>query len=104
MFQSDLDHDLAHEEGGALGRILRSIAAGGRAENHSVDMNLAQKDAQDLYDVSLLFSLLLFHRPAFCHLIVLFYRAILYCRLAKANSARTSQSSFAFCVREALAI
>ena len=56
MFQSDLEHDLAHEECRSLGKIFRSIAKGGRAENHFVDMNIAQKEAQNLYDVRLLFS------------------------------------------------
>lgn len=50
LFNSDLDKDIANEEGGALGRIFRSLASGGRSENGNFDLNQAQKDAQDLYD------------------------------------------------------
>ena len=57
-FQRDLDKDLSDEEGGPLGKIFRSIAGAGRAENMSVDMNIAQKDAQDLYDVTRILSFL----------------------------------------------
>lgn len=50
LFNHDLDKDMAKEEGGPLGRIFRSITSGGRAENRAADLNLAKKEAQELYD------------------------------------------------------
>ena len=52
MYNHDLDKDLASEEKGPLGRIFRSIAGAGRAENRAADHSLAQKEAQELYDVT----------------------------------------------------
>jgi hypothetical protein len=52
VYNHDLDKDIAHEEGGPLGRIFRSIASGNRPENGAVDNNLAKKEAQELYDVN----------------------------------------------------
>jgi len=49
----DLDEAMRGEEGGKLGRIFRSIAAGNRAEatdDSDVDCALAEKEAQELYD------------------------------------------------------
>jgi hypothetical protein len=51
VFNKELDQDIAHEEGGVLGRIFRSLAAGGRSESRQVDQELAKKDAEGLYDV-----------------------------------------------------
>ncbi len=42
---------MLNEEGCKLGRIFRSIAAGGRSQCNIVDLQLAQKEAQDLYNV-----------------------------------------------------
>jgi annexin A7/11 len=52
LFKVSLDKDLKGEEGGPLGRIFRSVAGGNRAHTAvGVDNNLAQKEAQELYDV-----------------------------------------------------
>jgi len=42
---------MLNEEGCKLGRIFRSIAAGGRSQSKTIDLQLAQKEAHDLYDV-----------------------------------------------------
>jgi hypothetical protein len=42
---------MLNEEGCKLGRIFRSIAAAGRSQSTIVDLQLAQKEAQELYDV-----------------------------------------------------
>jgi hypothetical protein len=52
VFNNDLDKDIAHEEGGHLGRIFRSIASGNRSDSRNVDNDLAKKEAQELYDVT----------------------------------------------------
>lgn len=52
MYQRDLEKDLEREEGGALGRIFRSLAQGVRPQSAIVDNALAKKEAQELYDVS----------------------------------------------------
>lgn len=46
-----MDQDIKGEEDGPLGKIFRSIASGGRSVESSVDNQLAQKEAQALYDV-----------------------------------------------------
>lgn len=51
MYKSDLESDLVNEETGPLGRLFRSLATGGRQTNTQADINLAQKDAQNIYDV-----------------------------------------------------
>jgi hypothetical protein len=45
-----LEKDIANEEGKEFGRILRSISSGNRPESTGVDQELAQKEAQELYD------------------------------------------------------
>lgn len=50
LFRSDLDKDIAGEESGALGRIFRSLSSAGRTQAQNYDADLAQKDAQELYD------------------------------------------------------
>ncbi len=39
------------ESSGNLARIYRSIASGGRAENHGFDPETVRKESQALYDV-----------------------------------------------------
>ena len=58
MYNHDLEKDFEKEEGGPLGRIFRSIVSGGRAENAGYDNKLAEKEAQELYDV--IFNIFLF--------------------------------------------
>lgn len=50
LYHRELESDLEEEEGGDLGRIFRSLAAGGRGENHGFDQELVKKEAQELYD------------------------------------------------------
>ena len=51
MFKSDLDKDIGKEESGPLGRIYRSLVNAGRSTSKNVDLDLAKKEAQELYDV-----------------------------------------------------
>lgn len=57
VYQRELEADLKNEQGGDLGRIFRSIASGGRAENHGFEPDMVKKEAQNLYDVSFLIYL-----------------------------------------------
>jgi hypothetical protein len=50
LYNKDLNEDMANEEGGPLGRIFRSISSGGRGQEKRADQELAQKEAQELYD------------------------------------------------------
>ncbi|RNA07254.1 annexin A13 [Brachionus plicatilis] len=50
LFERNLEEDLENEEGGSLGRLLRSIATGLRPSHSDVDLSLAQEEAQKLYD------------------------------------------------------
>ena len=50
LFQRDLEKDLSSEQGSHLGRIFRSIISAGRSVSRAVDMALAIKEAQELYD------------------------------------------------------
>jgi len=45
-----LDTLLKSELSGDLSRILRSIASGGRAENHGFDQDTVKKEANELYE------------------------------------------------------
>lgn len=45
-----MEKDIEKEEGGALGRIFRSLSQGVRPASSSVDSELAKKEAQELYD------------------------------------------------------
>jgi hypothetical protein len=47
-----LEQDLANEENGPLGRLFRSLATGDRPSGNAVDSALAQKEAQEFYDVN----------------------------------------------------
>lgn len=51
MYGTDLEDDLKGEEDGPLGRVFRSLATADRPSGSGVDMGLAQKEAQELYDV-----------------------------------------------------
>ena len=54
MFDRDLVEDIKSEQSGDLGRLLVSLASGGRDNSQTVDIQLARKEAQELYDVRLL--------------------------------------------------
>lgn len=45
-----MEVDLKNEEGGDLGRLFRSLASGGRRENHGYDKDYIEKETQNLYD------------------------------------------------------
>ncbi len=47
---------MAEEDSGHLGRIFRSIIVGGRPDSGFVDSELAQKEANELYNVKLFFK------------------------------------------------
>jgi hypothetical protein len=51
VFDRDLVEDIQSEQSGDLGRLLVSLASGGRDNSQSVDIQLARKEAQELYDV-----------------------------------------------------
>jgi hypothetical protein len=46
-----LDQDIADDVGSHLGRLLRSLASGGRSEANNVDAELAKSEADELYKV-----------------------------------------------------
>ena len=48
-----MEKDIANKVDGLLGRIFSSIVSGGRAQNAGYDNKLAEKEAQELYDVIL---------------------------------------------------
>lgn len=50
LYNRDLENDISGDVGGPFGRILRSVASGGRPENRGVDEALAQREAQELYE------------------------------------------------------
>lgn len=50
MFGKNLDEKVASEQGGDFGRVLRSVASGNRDDSDEVDQELAEKEAQELYD------------------------------------------------------
>ena len=52
MFGKNLDEKVASEQGGDFGRVLRSVASGNRDDSDDVDQELAEKEAQELYDVN----------------------------------------------------
>lgn len=49
LYSSELEKDVASETGGYFNRILVAMLAGGRDESTEVDVTLAKKDADDLY-------------------------------------------------------
>ena len=54
MYDRDLDRDVDKETSGNFGRIMRSVVQGERPVSGRVDIALAKKEAQELYDVRLL--------------------------------------------------
>lgn len=50
VYNKELDTLLKSELSGDLSRILRSIASGGRAENHGFDQDTVKKEANELYE------------------------------------------------------
>jgi len=52
VFGKDMEKEIAGEQGGDLGRVFRSIASGNRDDSFDLDLALAKKEAQELYDVS----------------------------------------------------
>lgn len=50
LYQRDLEKDMENEKGGHVGRIFRSLTQGTRPLNAGVDIALAKKEAQELYD------------------------------------------------------
>lgn len=50
LFDRDLEKDIEKEESGHLGRILRSLASGGRERSQEMNMELAKSEAKELYD------------------------------------------------------
>lgn len=51
VFNSNLEDDLKDEGEGALGKLYRSIVSGDRPTGIPVDLEIAKKEAQELYDV-----------------------------------------------------
>ena len=51
MFSRDLDQDISDDVGSHLGRLLRSLATGGRADTKLVDSQMAKGEAEELYKV-----------------------------------------------------
>jgi hypothetical protein len=62
VFGRDLDKDIEKEEGGALGRIFRSLAQGVRPASNGIDQELAKREAQELYDVCLMIFYLFIYK------------------------------------------
>lgn len=50
LFNKDLDKEVAGEQGGDLGRVFRSLVAGNRDDSMDLNIELAKKEAQELYD------------------------------------------------------
>jgi len=49
-FKSDLESDIAEEQSGDLGKLFRALATAARPASNNVDSQLAEKEAQELYD------------------------------------------------------
>lgn len=56
MYNHDLESDLVNEETGLLGRLIRSLATGARSSSNDVDVELAEKEAQEIFDVNKFFA------------------------------------------------
>lgn len=50
MFGHNLDDDIQSDLSGDFRRVMRSLVSGNRDSNHTVDLNLAKDEAQQLYD------------------------------------------------------
>ena len=51
-FGKNLHEEVSGEESGDLGRIFKSISSGNRDDSTYSDQHLANKEAQELYDVT----------------------------------------------------
>lgn len=49
-----MEKDVNGEQSGDLGRVFRSLASGNRDITMDLDLSLAKKEAQELYDVKYL--------------------------------------------------
>ena len=56
MYKSDLEADMANEESGDLGKLFNSLVSGSRPKSGDVDHRLADQDAQQLFDVKILYK------------------------------------------------
>ena len=56
-----MEKEIAGEQGGDLGRVFRSLATGNRDTSLNLDIGLAKKEAQELYDVSSIFFFVCIH-------------------------------------------
>jgi len=67
VFKSDLEHDIANEQNGDLGRLFRSLISATRPSSDSIDFDLAKKEAQELYDVcsDIIIALILLYKIKF---------------------------------------
>lgn len=52
MFDRDLVEDIKSEQSGDLGRLLVSLASGGRDNSQTANIDLAVKEANLLYEVN----------------------------------------------------
>jgi hypothetical protein len=59
VFGKDLEDDIKDEDSGDSGRVYRSIAAGERPSETRADKSLAEKDAQEFYNVFYVFKLII---------------------------------------------
>lgn len=53
MFGRELFQDISNEQGGDLGRVFKSLASGGRQTEEEVDYDLAELEADELFEVEL---------------------------------------------------
>ena len=51
MYGRDVENDIADDVSGNFGKLMRSIASGGRDTNRYIYQDSVRKQAQDLYDV-----------------------------------------------------
>lgn len=50
LFNRDMEKDVTGEQSGDLGRVFRSLASGNRDITMDLDLSLAKKEGQELYD------------------------------------------------------
>ena len=51
MYKRELFEDISNEQGGDLGRVFKSLASGGRQQEFEVDFELAELEADELFEV-----------------------------------------------------
>lgn len=54
-----MESDIAEEQSGDLGKLFRALATAARPASNNVDSQLAEKEAQELYDVNRIFKKIL---------------------------------------------